>query len=171
MYQQWGWASNIDLVLSIAGVYVAVLGIQASNENTLRLARLYLCGTILVGIGWMLFNYFVTVQVNEAVEEERRQHHRPNEDDDAAIPSMSDSDIYKAALSVMLLPGMVWILCCLRAFQFQHLLAEAEEEASTRIRAELELSQDNNVAEQQQQLAAPDHDEELALQNETARIT
>jgi len=38
----------------------------------------------------------------------------------------------------MFLPGMVWFLCCVRAWQFQYLLGEAEREAVGRIQSELE---------------------------------
>jgi hypothetical protein len=40
----------------------------------------------------------------------------------------------------MVLPGMVWVLCCLRAAQFHQLLSDAESEAEDRIRAQMEES-------------------------------
>lgn len=140
LYQSWGWMNTVDLIISLAGVYVAIMGIQASTENTLRLARVYLVGTFLVGVAWLLFNYFITVEINEAVEEDHRENH-PNDD---FIPDLSKNDIYAQALSVMVLPAMVWVMCCLRAAQFHHLLREAEEEAGARIQAELERSQNEN---------------------------
>jgi len=121
----------------MAGVYVALIGIQATNENTLRLAKIYLEGTFLVGIMWLLFNFFVTYRIDEAVEEEHKEHH-PNDD---YIPDMSEDDLMRSALSVMVLPALVWFMCCLRAIQFHRLLYDAEQEAETRIRAELERSQ------------------------------
>jgi len=140
MYQSWGWMNTVDLIISLAAVYVSITGIQASTENTLRLARVYLIGTFLVGVAWLLFNYFITVEINEAVEEDKRENH-PNDD---FVPDLSKNDIYAQALSVMVLPAMVWVMCCLRAAQFHHLLREAEEEAEARIQAELERSQNEN---------------------------
>lgn len=149
LYQSWGWLNTLDLVLSLAGVYVAMIGIQASNENTLRLARRYLFGTLAVGVLWLVFNYVVTVKVDTAIETDHQQNH-PTDD---LIPDMTEDDIYQAALSVMVLPGVVWLLCCVRAWQFQHLLHDAEQEASDRIQSELASSS-----------AAADADEELAVQ-------
>jgi len=161
LYQKWGWPNTCDLILSIAGVYVAWIGIQASNENQLRLAKIYLEGTFLVGIGWMFFNFFVTYEIDEAVEHEHREHH-PNDD---FIPDMSDDDILNSALSVMVLPGLVWIMCCLRAAQFHRLLHDAEEEAESRIRAELERSQPPLQQQQPGEEEDDDgqHDEELGV--------
>jgi hypothetical protein len=138
LYQdRWGWPNTIDFIISAGGVYVALMGIQASNENARRLAKVYLIGTVLVGIGWMIFNYYVTVQIDEAIASNQQQQ-QPQPD---GVPStMDQDDIYKSALSVMLLPGMVWVLCCLRAAQFHQLLSDAESEAEDRIRAQMEES-------------------------------
>lgn len=168
LYQSWSWMNTVDLIISLAGVYVAITGIQASTENTLRLARVYLIGTFLVGVAWLLFNYFMTVEINEAVEEDHRENH-PNDD---LVPDLSTNDIYAQALSVMVLPAMVWVMCCLRAAQFHHLLREAEEEAETRIQAELERSQNESGETNNAAMAttpsnggsgANENDEEMAL--------
>lgn len=145
LYQQWGIPNWIDLLVSILGVYVALLGLRASSLNTLRLAKQYLYGTVLVGIGWMLFNYFMTYEVDKAVEEQRER----NDDNRPHVP---DNDLASQALSVMVLPGMVWFLCFVRAWQFHYLLHQAEQEAEERIRNETT------------------QDEELALQNQSSTI-
>lgn len=149
--EHWQPRHWVDLVISVLGVYVALLGIKASSENTLRLARRYLYGVVIVAVGWLLYNYFVTYQIDKDVE---HAHDEARQDD--AIPPMTDSELRQQAFSMMLLPSMVWFLCVVRAWHFQHLLAEAEQEAEDRIRSE-----ENGAAD----------DEELALQIEGASLT
>jgi hypothetical protein len=160
-YQQWGWANSVDLFISILGVYVALLGIKASNETTQRLAKQYLWGTAAVGVGWWLFNYYMAVQVDEIIEAEREER------DDDLFPPMSNQDIYSQALSVMVLPGMLWVLCCFRAFQFHFLLHEAEEEAEARMQRDANPDQQTSSTNA---AAVVEHDEELALQNGSASL-
>lgn len=126
-----GWPNTVDWIISAAGVYVALMGIQATNENTRRLARVYLIGTVGVGVGWLLYNYFLTVKMDEAIVAQQPS---------GPIADMDEDDIYKSALSVMVLPAMVWVLCCMRAAQFHQLLSDAESEAEGRIRAQMEES-------------------------------
>jgi hypothetical protein len=172
--QTWHFSNNFDLIISAFGVYVAILGIRATNETTHRLAQQYLVGTVIVGICWMIFNYWFTVHVDEEVDEIRREerHNRTHhgsttgnhnatgnnsgtiivDPDDDDIPYKSEWDYYQQNLSLMMIPGMVWVLCCVRAWQFQHLLAEAEQEAEERIRNELEQHEaepDSSAAESQ----------------------
>jgi hypothetical protein len=166
-YQQWDWADSVDLFISILGVYVALLGIKASSENTLRLARQYLWGTAFVGVSWWFYNYYMTVQIDETIEAEREER------DDDLFPPMSNKDIYSQALSVMVLPGMLWVLCCFRAFQFHFLLHEAEEEAAARMLRDADPEQqasspDTTAAANEATVVA--HDEELTLQNGSASM-
>jgi hypothetical protein len=161
----WGWANIVDLFLSLLGVYVALVGIRAASETRLALAKVYMTGTILVGVGWMLFNYYLTVQMDEAMQDEQErdyesshhngsgashhhQHSPSTADDDGSITIMTDQEIYKSALSVMVLPGLVWFMCCLRAAQFHNLLRDAEMEASTRIQSQMQLNENDNDGEQ-----------------------
>lgn len=164
--QHWQFSNNFDFIISAFGFYVALIGIRATNEHTARLAQQYTIGTILVGIAWMIFNYWFTVHLDKEID----QHHwneihnhtnsttnhtttttmapTPNyfnndNDDDDELPT--DWEYYQANLSIMMIPGMVWILCCIRAYQFQSLLEEAEREAEERIRSELaQHNLDNN---------------------------
>jgi hypothetical protein len=126
----WTMANTFDTIISVMGVYVAITGLKATTANTLRLARTYLMGTFLTGIGWCLFNYVMTYRIDKELEKE---HHESRDD----LPPMTNSDLAWQAMSVMVLPCMVWILCCLRAWQFHFLLREAEQEAEERIRSEL----------------------------------
>jgi hypothetical protein len=168
-YQQWGWTDSVDLFISILGVYVALLGIKASSENTLRLARQYLWGTAFVGVSWWFYNYYMTVQIDETIEADREER------DDDLFPPMSNKDIYSQALSVMVLPGMLWVLCCFRAFQFHFLLHEAEEEAAARMRRDADPEQQASSPGTTAAAAATEatvvaHDEELTLQNGSASM-
>ena len=156
-YQEWGVDTWVDLVINTAGVYVALLGLRATTHNTLKLARRYLYGLFLVGTSWLIFNYFISFEINEAVEEKREEN-----DTDGSYPDETRQDIAFDTLSVMVLPCMVWCMCCLRAWQFQYLLREAEEEAEERMQRQMGL---------QDSPAEPNHDEELALQDENAIIS
>jgi hypothetical protein len=60
------------------------------------------------------------------------------------------------AISVMVLPGLVWLNCCFRAWQFQHLTSEEEQEAQDRIRSET-ASKDNETDKSQQQAKKQHH--------------
>ena len=106
--------------------------------------------------------------------------------DDDQFVLLDDNGIRWQAISVMVLPGMVWLMCCLRAWQFQYLISEAEQEAQDRIRSEFPnvmsaatTSGDNETEESQQPTTATpsspvpvvNREEELALQNEMARIS
>jgi hypothetical protein len=171
-YADWSGANWVDLAVSVLGVYVAMLGLRASNENTLRLAKRYLYGTVLAGVGWMALNYFMTYDKDKQYAAERASHHT----DTDFVPIESTRELLEAALSVMVLPGMVWMLCVYRAWQFHRLLQEAEQEAEERIRNELDSSSSGEESEDGRNATLsmtdnPGHDEELALQHESATLT
>jgi Ubiquitin family len=127
----WTMSNTVDLLVSIIGVYAGLLGIKASNENTLRQARKYLRATVAAGVSWFAYNFYVTYLFDEKMDIEQREMY----DDDKVFPSASTtpSELINQVLSVMVLPALLWILCCARAYQFQNLLQEAEEEAATRM--------------------------------------
>jgi hypothetical protein len=127
IYQTWSTLSWLDLIVSTFGVYVAVLGLRASNDNRLSMARLYLMGLVITAIGWLGYNYMITVQVDEAVAESIHTSSSETDDDE------EEDDVYGQAFQVMVLPAMIWCLCIFRAWQFQYLLSEAELEAAERI--------------------------------------
>ena len=158
----WRNSDYIDLVISSFGFYVATLGIKATTENTMRLARQYLAGTIVVGIAWNIYYYFLNVQAGK----EAYNAHKGERSDDDFVPS--DSNFYAQAFLAMMLPAMLWFMCCARAWQFHRLLREAEEEAEARIRNEIsDLEEANSIVED---TPGDDGDPELALQG-LARIT
>lgn len=179
----WHMYHNFDLIISAVGFWVAMVGIQATNENTILLAKKYMYGTFIVGVAWMIYNYIRSVQIDQEIEGKREEDratrfgnetHHDNYTDDMFTP-MNDSDIYAQSFQVMLLPAIVWILCCVRAWQFHYLLSEAEREAEDRIQdsnndIEYGGSNSNSSMASEQQRTAVQHDHELELQNEAAVI-
>ena len=156
----WRNSDYVDLAISSFGFYVATLGIKATTENTLRLARLYLVGTVIVGIAWNIFNYYLNVQAEREMDQKRVD----TASDDKFDELLPASTYYVQAGFAMLLPAMLWFLCCIRAWQFHGLLQEAEEEAEARIRNEISNMEEGAVL-------SNEGDQELTLQDETARIT
>lgn len=146
-YQTWTPLSWIDLVVSVLGIYVALLGIRASNENALVVARLYMVGTAITGVGWLVYNFILNFEIDE-VEHEKRSND-PH-------PSIANDSVFNEAVQAMVLPAVVWGLCVFRAWQFQHLLAEAEQEAIDRLQDDEDDSND---------------DEEQALQSQGISIS
>lgn len=145
-------------------MYVAFLGIRASSENTLRVAQWYLRGTVLVAIGWLGYNYMISLEVDEALEQNNSHgghsthnnstdnHHHSNTPDEGEDDDDDDDlNVYNQALQVMILPAMVWCLCCFRAWQFQYLLQQAEQVAHDRIQNEVQLLQDQHAQEEEGQ--------------------
>ena len=68
-----------------------------------------------------------------------QQETKPNDDDDM-IPLTRDDFVTVAFFTVML-PMGVWWMCCVRAWQFRVLIAEAELEAAERIQSQLHLTE------------------------------
>jgi len=124
----WQNTDYIDLIISCFGVYVATLGIKATTENTLGLARCYLYCLVLSGISWNAFFFFTSVE---------RAKEESGMDDDVYNDSVfqddtQDTSVYAQATLAMLLPLFVWSMCFVRAWQFQHLIHLAELEAQQR---------------------------------------
>lgn len=157
LYNHWGWPQTVDTFVSCLGIYVALIGLRASTENTLRLARQYMLGLFAAGSAWLLFNFFFMAAVEEKVEEAQESEHANDED---FIP-MSKSDLYSQTLQVMVLPGIVWFMCWMRAWHFHQLLHEAEYEATERMQSQARDDAENDA----------NHDEELALRNGQAVLT
>jgi Ubiquitin family len=142
--QTWTPIKYVDVLVSLVGVYVSILGIRASNENCVRTARAYLFGTTITAIGWLLYNYIVTFEIDVAVASEPDRYdttgypYDNNDDYDSDSTTTwntptNDDSAYQEALTALVLPAMVWCLCIFRAWQFQHLLHDAELEAAQRI--------------------------------------
>jgi Ubiquitin family len=157
-YQTWSSLSWIDLVVSVLGIYVALLGIRASNENALAVARLYLVGTAITGMGWLVYNFIINFEIDE-IEREKQEQPSGGRDPHPSMPmnsNNSDDSVFNQAIQAMVLPAVVWGLCIFRAWQFQHLLAEAEQEAMDRVQSEEESDEeDEEQALHQQNSSAP----------------
>lgn len=82
-------------------------------------------------------------------------------------------DLFWQAVTAMVLPAMVWLMCTLRAFQIQHLLMEAEMGAQQRMRSEFGAVAPAVEGETTclVDTALPNHDEQLVLQRPSARIS
>lgn len=135
----WENKDYLDLVVSTVGFLVARLGMKATQENTSRMAYYYLVGTLVAGILWNVWNAFefvVFVQDNSGPT-----------DDDSKEPLTND-DFRTIALFTVLLPLGIWIMCCARAWQFRHLIAEAEQEAADRMRSDLNLTEGDNASDE-----------------------
>jgi hypothetical protein len=164
IYQTWTNWSFVDLFILILGMYMAILGIKATNENTLSMACCYLAGTCITCIGWLACNYSIRVKVDKAVaasmmDNNANNNANNNKEDMTDITTFyntatDDMDIYNQAFQVMVLPAMVWCLCIFWAWQFQYLLSEAKHKAMEQIAAEWRQNDD-------------DDEEELALQSNT----
>jgi Ubiquitin family len=108
----WRNSDYFDLALSTFGVYVATLGIKATTENTIRLSRRYLICTVIIGCFWNAFYFYLYVQADEDADAKRVAKHSDS------IPPMTQKDFYVQAFFAILIPAMVWFLCCIRAFLF-----------------------------------------------------
>lgn len=115
----WQNSDYFDTAISAFGFYVSLLGIKATTENTLQLARQYFFCLVLAGIGSNCYYYYLNIQA----EQKHAQEHNQNVD---------SSELYSTAFVGILLPLTVWLLCIMRAYQFQMLIREAEEEAQER---------------------------------------
>lgn len=143
--RHWRNSDYFDLALNIFGFYSAMLGIRATTENTRRVALRYLLCTILCGVAWTSFYYYLNYSFEEEVNEKRVD----NADDDNAT-LLPPSTLAWQAFFAVFIPIMIWLMCCFRAFQFHALLQEAEQEAEERIRNELNLEPDDDAMSQQE---------------------
>ena len=147
----WQTSDWFDLIVSVIGFYVATLGLKATTENTLKLATSYLVGVFVTGILWNIWNIFVyavfvrdeTQWDHNASNNDSKDDHSgggggggngscgSDEDDDEVI-TLSIDDYVTVAFFMVAMPMMVWVWCCVRAYQFRHLIQEAEQDAAER---------------------------------------
>lgn len=117
----WQNSDYADAVISAFGFYVALLGIKATTENTLKLAKQYFACIIVAAIASNCYYYYLNVQQEERFAQ---QNNKP----------IDQNQLYSDAFAGILLPLTVWVLCVIRAYQFQSLIREAEQEAEERTR-------------------------------------
>ena len=118
----WQDSDYFDALVSAFGFYVSLLGIRATTENTLRLAKRYFLCLVAAGVGSNCYYYYLNVQAEEKRSQERNGG------------PIRGSQLYTTAFVGILLPLTVWLLCIIRAYQFQSLIREAEVEAEERTR-------------------------------------
>ncbi|KAL7443225.1 hypothetical protein ACHAXM_008854 [Skeletonema potamos] len=117
----WQNSDYADAVISAFGFYVSLLGIKATTENTLQLAKQYFACIIIAAIASNCYYYYLNVQQEERFAQ---QNNKP----------IDQNQLYTDAFVGILLPLTVWALCVIRAYQFQTLIREAEQEAEERTR-------------------------------------
>ena len=117
----WQNSDYFDAVISAFGFYVSLLGIKATTENTLQLAKRYFLCLCVAGVSFNAYYFYMNAQAEKKHAQERNQQ-------------IATSDLYTTAFVGILLPMTVWLLCIIRAYQFQHLIREAELEAEERTR-------------------------------------
>ena len=127
----WRNSDYFDLALSLFGLYASLLGIKATTENTRRLAWRYLVCTVVCGVFWNAFYYYLNFQVEKEMDEEKHT-------------MLTTDDYLMQAFFAILIPMMIWVMCCMRAYQFHQLLEEAEMEAEQRIQNELRMVEESN---------------------------
>mmetsp|Transcript_3587 Transcript_3587/g.5429 ORF Transcript_3587/g.5429 Transcript_3587/m.5429 type:complete len:443 (+) Transcript_3587:326-1654(+) len=132
----WRQSDYADMCISIFGFYVATLGIKATTENTLALARQYFVCLIIVGLAWNADLFYNNIRAQEDMID------RDNNGGDASDGSNDsgengdeeiNNDIYTNALTATILPFLVWLFCFSRAYHFQVLIRDAEREAEERM--------------------------------------
>jgi len=134
----WRSSDYADLFVSCLGLYVSTLGIKATTESKVFLARQYFYGLILAGLAWNGYQYYLNVQVYKEAEEAAEQAAEdaddggggglgPNQAPDYGSP-------YSAAFGTLIIPFAVWFMCWFRAWEFHSLMVQAEEEAQERSR-------------------------------------
>ena len=117
----WQNSDYADTVISAFGFYVSLLGIRATTENTLQLAKQYFLCIIVAAIANNCYYYYINIQ------QEEKAAHQNNR-------TIDEQQLKADAFVGILLPMTVWALCVIRAYQFQSLIQEAEQEAEERTR-------------------------------------
>lgn len=120
----WQNSDYADAVISAFGFYVSLLGIKATTENTLQLAKQYFACIIVASIASNCYYYYLNVQQEEKFAQ---QNNKP----------IGEHQLYTDAFVGILLPLTVWALCVIRAYQFQTLIRDAEQEAEERTTRDL----------------------------------
>ena len=136
----WRNSDYADLVVSCLGLYVSTLGIKATTESTVFLARQYFYGLVLAGLAWNGYQYYLNVQVYKEAEEAAEQAADDADDGGGGGGGLGPNEApdygspYSAALGTLMIPLGVWFMCWFRAWEFQTLMQAAEEEAQERSR-------------------------------------
>ena len=135
MVRPWFRGDTYDLFVSLAGFSAATLGLKATIRNISSLARLYFLALLIVGISW-LFESLIGIDKSKKEDNSNSTDNEPFDsldlDDDSNGLGNSSNDFYTNILFAILIPLLIWGLCFYRAWNYQHLLVEAENEARER---------------------------------------
>lgn len=133
-YRPWRQSDYLDLIVSMAGVYVALLGLRASTENTIAGSKQYFITLVAVGIMWLGYYFYIgVVKQEEDRDKEQEEDGGANNGNSTTTNNTSQyGNIYVQTLVSLTLPIAVWIICFYRAWQFRSLLLEAQREAEER---------------------------------------
>lgn len=154
----WRNSDYADLIINAFGFYVATLGIKATTDNTLHTAKKYYFGLIITGLAWITYYYYINVAQAKADQEANMD---TNSTDFANIDNYSNttsSNVYVDSFYGIMIPICVWAICFVRAWQFQSMIAQAEQEMQLRLdeilgnssphnedQEELSLQEENNI--------------------------
>lgn len=129
-YRPWRQSDYIDLLVSMAGVYVSLLGLRASTENTVAGSKQYFISLLVVGISWLGYYFYIGVaKQGDQQNSQQGEDGGNNNSNEATAPV---GNIYTQTLIGLTLPIAVWMICFLRAWQFRSLISEAQREAEER---------------------------------------
>ena len=131
----WQNSDYADAAISGFGFYVSLLGIKATTENSLSLARRYLICIVIAGIANNMYYYYMNIHTMKKTADERNQN-------------LDDASLYGGSFVGILLPLAIWTMCVVRAYQFQLLIREAELEAQERNITVEAVSNQNNGREE-----------------------
>jgi hypothetical protein len=140
--RMWRNSDYFDLALNLFGFYAAMLGIKATTDNTRRLAFRYLICTVICGVFWNAFYFYLNFEVEQEIDQ--KEHDRTGHS------LAATSDLLVQAFFAILIPMMIWCMCCMRAHQFHALLEEAEVEAEERIQSELQMQEEGNAGDEEE---------------------
>mmetsp|Transcript_11207 Transcript_11207/g.17329 ORF Transcript_11207/g.17329 Transcript_11207/m.17329 type:complete len:390 (+) Transcript_11207:305-1474(+) len=138
--RSWRNSDYFDMALNLFGFYSAMLGIKATTENTRRLAFRYLLCTVVCGFFWNAFYYYINYEGVKEFDHEQHKYHKDQ-------PLHTTEDYMKKAFIAITIQIAIWAMCCMKAYQFHQLLAEAELEAEARIQSELNMQEEDIEAE------------------------
>ena len=83
----------------------------------------YFVCLVIVGIASNCYYYYLNVRAEERLANERNK-------------AINPASLYTDAFMGILLPMVVWLLCIIRAYEFQRLIRDAENEAQERVSAQ-----------------------------------
>lgn len=131
-YRPWRHSDYIDLIVSMAGVYVALLGLRASTENSVIGSKQYFITLLVVGIMWLGYYFYIGLIKQEEDRDKQQEEDANNHGNATTNNTAQYGNIYVQTLVSLTLPIAVWIICFYRAWQFRSLLLEAQREAEER---------------------------------------